>query len=89
MGMGAAELVAGGLIAYSGLLVLLAVAVLGLALLLRPWLAALIVGIVVVLIGAGLALKGRRGVKPDNLARDRTLRSLCDDADWRGSRCDE
>jgi xanthine/uracil permease len=82
MGMGAAELVAGGLIAYAGLLVLLAAAVLGLALLLRPWLAALIVGVVVVVIGVGLALKGRRDVASNKLAPDRTLRTLRDDADW-------
>jgi len=82
MGMGAAELVAGGLIAHAGLLVLLAAAVLGLALVLRPWLAALIVGIVVVLIGAGIALKGRRDVATNNLAPDRTLRTLRDDAEW-------
>ena len=82
MGVGAAELVAGGLIAYAGLLVLLAAAVLGLSLVLQPWLAALIIGVLVILIGGGVALKGRRDVKPDNLMPERTLKTLRDDAEW-------
>jgi hypothetical protein len=82
MGTGAAELVAGGLIIYGGFLALLAAAILGLAHVLAAWLAALIVGVVAVLIGAGVVLKGRRDVEPRNLVPDRTLRSLREDAEW-------
>jgi hypothetical protein len=82
VGIGAAEMVAGGLVAYAGLLALLAAAILGLALVVPPWLAALIVGIVVVIIGGAIAFKGKRDVQPRNLVPDRTLRTLRDDARW-------
>jgi hypothetical protein len=82
MGMGAAELVAGGLVAYAGFLVLLAAAILGLGHVMPAWLAALVVGVVVVAIGLGLVWKGRRDVKPENLVPDRTLRTLREDARW-------
>lgn len=82
MGVGAGELVAGGLVIYAGFLALLAAAVLGLSHVVQPWLAALIVGVVVVLIGAAVALKGRRDIKAEKLVPDRTLRTLREDAEW-------
>ncbi len=81
-GLGAGELVAGGLVIYAGFLVLLAAAVLGLAKAVQPWLAALIVGVVVVLVGAIVALKGRSDVRAEKLVPKRTLRTLRDDAEW-------
>lgn len=81
-GTGAAEMVAGGLILYAGFLALLAAAVLGLAHVVELWLAALIVGVVVVIIGGAVMFKGRRDVEPSNLKPDRTLRTLRDDAAW-------
>jgi putative superfamily III holin-X len=82
LGTGAGELVVGGFIAYAGLLVLLAAAVLGLSEVLAPWLSALIVGAVVLLIGLGVALKGKRDVGAKSLVPDRTLRTLREDAEW-------
>ncbi len=82
MGLGAAEAAVGGFIAYAGFLVLLAAAVLGLAEVLAAWLAALIVGIVVVAVGAFILLKGRHDMVPGNLKPERTLRTLRDDAEW-------
>lgn len=82
MGVGAGELVAGGFVIYAGFLALLAAAILGLSELMRPWLAALIVAIVVMIIGAVLALKGRRDIKAEKLVPDRTLRTLREDAEW-------
>jgi hypothetical protein len=82
LGIGAAEMVAGGLVIYAGFLALLAAAVLGLAQIVAPWLAALIVGVVVLLVGAAIAFKGRRDMQPTNLVPDRTLKSLRDDATW-------
>jgi hypothetical protein len=82
LGMGAGELIAGALILYAGFLVLLAAAVLGLSLVVPPWAAALIVGGVVLLIGLGVALKGRRDMKVEKLVPERTLRTLREDADW-------
>ena len=46
LGTGAAEMIIGGFIIYGGFLVLLAAAVLGLAQVLSPWLAAVVVGVV-------------------------------------------
>jgi putative superfamily III holin-X len=82
LGTGAAEMIAGGFILYGGFLVLLAAAVLGLAQVLPPWLAAVVVGVVTVLVGAGVLFKGRRDVRPRSLVPDRTIRTLRDDAEW-------
>jgi len=82
LGTGAAEMIAGGFILYGGFLVLLAAAVLGLAQVLPPWLAAIVVGVVTVLVGAGVLLKGRRDVESRRLVPDRTIRTLRDDAEW-------
>src|ERR1700676_1027099 len=59
-GTAAIEIVAGGLIVYAGFLALLVAAGLGLALVVPPWLAALIVGAVTVTIGAIIAFMGKR-----------------------------
>jgi hypothetical protein len=82
VGSGAALLIAGGFIAYAGFLALLAAAILGLDHVLQPWLSALVVGGVVVLVGLGLLLKGRRDVRPAHLVPERTLKTLRDDAQW-------
>jgi hypothetical protein len=81
-GTGAAELVAGGLVLYAGFLGLMAAATLGLALVVPAWLAALIVAIVVMALGAILVLVGRKQLQPSKLVPHRTMRSLRDDADW-------
>src|SRR5262245_14400389 len=54
VGQGATALTAGTLIVYSGWLTLLAAATLGLSEAVAPWLAALIVGLLVLAVGAGL-----------------------------------
>jgi hypothetical protein len=59
-GMGAGLVGAGALVAFYGGAALIGAAVLGLAMALEPWLAALIVGITLVMIGGILALVGRR-----------------------------
>jgi hypothetical protein len=81
-GAGIGMLVAGGLIAWSGLLVLLAAGVLGLSKVVEPWLAALIVGGAVLVIGAGLAFIGKGRMSADKLVPHRTIRSLKDDSEW-------
>ena len=82
LGTGAAEMIIGGFIIYGGFLVLLAAAVLGLAQVLSPWLAAVVVGVITIVVGAGVLLKGRRDVGPRTLVPDRTIRTLRDDAEW-------
>lgn len=60
IGMGAGLVGAGTLVAFYGGATLVGAAVLGLATALEPWLAALIVGTTLVVIGGLLALVGRR-----------------------------
>jgi hypothetical protein len=78
-GQGAGALAAGGLIAFSGWLALLAAAVLGLSNVVAPWLAALIVGLVVLALGAGLLLFGKSRL---DLVPRRSFRSLREDTVW-------
>ena len=72
-------IVLGGFVAYTGLLVLIAAAVLGLATAIAPWLSALLIGIVLALVGAILL---RRGIKDlGNLSSaPRTAETLKKDA---------
>lgn len=77
-------IVVGGLLAYAGLLALIATVIIALALALPWWLAALIVGVVVVGIGGLLALKGISGLKQDeaNPVPRQTIKSIQDDVRW-------
>jgi hypothetical protein len=71
----------GGMVLFAGILVLLASAVLALAQVVEPWLAALIVGGVVTLIGVVLILIGRRSIDPTLLKPRRSAESLRQDKD--------
>ena len=82
LGQGGGALAAGGLIAFSGWLALIAAAILGLSHVLAPWLAALIVGLVVTGLGAGLLLFGKSRFDADALVPRRTLNSLREDEAW-------
>ena len=82
VGRGATALGAGALIAYSGWLALLAAAILGLATVLPAWLAALIIGLLVVAIGGLLLFIGKSRFEADSLMPRRTLRSLREDEAW-------
>lgn len=79
VGRDAASVVAGGLIAYAGLLVLLAAAVLVLVQLgLDAWLAALIVGVVVAASGAFLVQRGLAAIRSTDLAPHETVETMKD-----------
>jgi hypothetical protein len=84
MGSGAAEIAVAGGILFAGFLVLLFAAVGVLDLLIdspqAAWLAPLIVGVVVMIVGYILLKRGQRQVKPDNLAPRRTVQAMRDDA---------
>jgi hypothetical protein len=83
MGKGAALLVGGGLLAYAGLLSIVAALVLVLAAIgLPPWAAALVGGVVVIggaylLVRAGLA-----ALRPPQLTPHATIDTLKEDAQW-------
>ena len=82
LGQGGGALAAGGLIAFSGWLALIAAAILGLSNVLAPWLAALVVGLVVIALGAGLLFFGKSRLDADALVPRRTLNSLREDEAW-------
>jgi xanthine/uracil permease len=80
---GIGMLVAGGAVAYAGLLFLLLAIVYGLVDAgWDAWLSALVVGLVVVAIGAILVLRARESLKPANLAPQKTVETLKEDAAW-------
>jgi len=80
---GIGMLVAGGAVAYAGLLFLLLAIVFGLIEAgWDTWLSALVVGVVVVAIGAILVLRARESLKPANLAPRRTVETLKEDQEW-------
>lgn len=69
----------GAVLAAAGLNALVAAAILGLATVWAPWLAALVVGGATVLLGAGLAMAGLRNLRAGALLPDRTVRTVQDD----------
>ena len=80
---GIGMLVAGGAVAYAGLLFVLLAIVFGLIKAgWEAWLSALVVGLVVVVIGAILVLRARESLKPANLAPRRTVETLKEDQEW-------
>ncbi len=73
----------GGAVAYAGFLALLAAVIIGLGQLgLTWWLAALIVGVVVVAIGGLMVQKGLTALKHQNMAPQQTITSLKEDQAW-------
>ena len=82
IGQGVGAIAIGALIAFSGWLALVAAAVLGLAIVVAPWLAALIVGLVVLAVGAALLYLGKSRLDAETLAMRRTLNSLREDEAW-------
>ena len=81
---GAGEIAAGGAILFAGFIVLLFAAVGALELLLptehAAWLAPLIVGLIVMIVGYIVFASGRKQMKAQSLAPQRTLESLQQDA---------
>jgi hypothetical protein len=66
----------GGAVAFAGVLALVAAIILLLAEAMAPWLAALIVGVVMAGTGALLLQKAKKDVKPENMKLDRTAQSI-------------
>lgn len=76
-GIGAVAI--GGGVLLAGGLTVIAALVLGLAEFMEPWLAALIVGVVLAAVGFGMLSAGKRRLKPSDLALKRTQQSLRED----------
>lgn len=82
-GKDVAALAVGGAVAYVGLLAIVAAVIL---LLIHagatPWVAALLVGIVVVAIGSAMVAKGLQALKHSDVAPRQTMETLKEDAQW-------
>ena len=77
-------MVAGGLLAYAGLLVLLAAIAMALTTFLNldPWLSFLIVGAVVIIVGLITLQSGRSALQKTNITPEKTVDSLKENAAW-------
>ncbi|HEN8798395.1 MULTISPECIES: phage holin family protein [unclassified Pseudomonas] len=76
---GTAAVAAGAIVVLAGFVILLLAAVYALALVLQPWLAALIVGAVTVVIGFIMLQAGKKQFQPTHLAPDRALHAMQQD----------
>ncbi len=75
-------LAAGGAVAYAGLLAILAAVIVVLDTFLPLWLAALLVGLVMVGVGYFLVKKGLDALKQENIAPQQTIETLKEDGQW-------
>jgi hypothetical protein len=83
MGKGVGLIVGGGLIAYGGVLGIIAALVLGLIELgLPPWAGALVGGIAVCGLGYLLIRLGLPALRPEELRPRQTIKTLKEDAQW-------
>lgn len=82
LGFGLAAVAVGAVLAFSGWLALLLAAVLAFAIVLPPWLAALIVGVVALLVAGLLLFLGKRWLDAKKLVPRRSLSSLRQDEAW-------
>jgi uncharacterized membrane protein YqjE len=81
-GAGVGYLAAGGFIAYAGFIFLLLALVVGLSYFMWDWLAALLVGLIVVAIGGILAYSGYNKIKSINPMPRQTMETLEEDKEW-------
>ncbi|UIP34416.1 phage holin family protein [Stutzerimonas kunmingensis] len=73
---GAASVATGGAVLLAGFIILLMSAVYFLSTMMEPWLAALIVGVVVVVIGMIMVSVGKKKFEASSFKPDRTIHSL-------------
>lgn len=78
---GLISVVAGLLLAFAALLVLMQALVIALANIVPPWLASVIVGLVVAIFAFTFVKRGQSNLKVVNLAPERTLQSIRQDKD--------
>lgn len=75
-------LVVGGVVAYTGVLALVAGIILVLGLLVPYWLSALVVGLVISAVGAFLVVKGANTLRREDPAPRETVETLKEDREW-------
>lgn len=82
-GRNVASIAVGGAVAYAGLLAILAAIIIGLGTIGVPWwLAALMVGLVVAIVGYFLIQRGLDALKKADLAPRQTIETLKEDTEW-------
>jgi hypothetical protein len=79
--IGAAGIAAAAAVLLAGALALVAAAILGLAEVMDPWLAALVVGVALGVIGFVMLQSAKKKLEPSNLSMERTQHSLRRDAE--------
>lgn len=78
---GTISIIAGMLLAFAGLVILLQALVLALSNVLQPWLAAVVVAVAVAIIAFVLIKGGQSSLRGRNLMPERTMQSVRDDKD--------
>src|SRR5690606_29501258 len=78
---GAASVATGGAVLLSGFIILLMSAVYGLSTMMEPWLAALIVGAVVVIVGLIMVSAGKKKFEASSFKPERAIHSVNKDKD--------
>ena len=73
---GIAAVAGGAIVLLAGFIILLMSAVYGLSTVMAPWLAALIVGVVVMIVGFAMLQSGKKQFEPSHFKPDRTLEAL-------------
>lgn len=76
---GIAAVAGGAIVVLAGLIILLMAAVYGLATMMQPWLAALIVGAVTLIIGFIMLQSGKKQFEPSHFTPDRALNAVHQD----------
>src|SRR3954470_7046863 len=82
VGRNVGYLVLGGAVAYAALLALLAAIIILLANFMPPWVAALVVAVLVGIVGAILISKALADLKKTDVAPRQTVETLKEDAQW-------
>ncbi len=82
VGKNAGFLIAGGALAYAGLLAVVAGVIMRLGRTVRPWLSAILVGLSVAGAGGLLALKGIDALRREGVAPQETVETLQEDREW-------
>ncbi|WPN45211.1 MULTISPECIES: phage holin family protein [unclassified Pseudomonas] len=73
---GIAAVAGGAIVLLAGFIIVLMSAVYGLSTFMAPWLAALLVGVVVMIVGFAMLQSGKKQFEPSNFKPDRTMDAL-------------
>lgn len=76
------SMVAGGMIAYAGLIGVVIAVIVGLSRWMPLWLSALIVGLVVMVIGAIMIMSGRSSLQNMTVVPEQTVESMKENTEW-------